>query len=48
MYLPGYFNKIKWSNGIYVINKSCTQIIHYVAAYLRIPPNKNNVFGAHF
>ena len=32
-------------HGIYAIDKSCTQIIHYMAAYLRIPPNKNNVFA---
>ena len=24
--LDWYFNKIKWSNGIYAINKSCTQM----------------------
>ena len=48
IYPPGYFNKIKWSNIIYAINKSCTQSIHYMAAYLRIPPNKNNVFAAPF
>ena len=34
-------------NGIYAIN-FCTQIIHYMAAYLRIPPNKNSVFAAPF